>query len=182
MGQYYKPVCLDTREWIYTHKFDSGLKLMEHSYLDNRLLKVVEALLAPGGEWHEKRIVWAGDYADEEEGTTENIYAMMGEAEEIFPNSLPPLDPSFCFLVNHTKKVFIDLRKVRENSANKEYAIHPLPLLTCEGNGRGGGDFRGEDKRIGSWARDVISIEDSLQVTNVYSDEEVDGLFKESND
>jgi len=41
------------------------------------------------------------------------------------------------------------------------YKIHPLPLLTCEGNGQGGGDFYGEDnkKLIGKWARNRISIE-----------------------
>jgi hypothetical protein len=32
-------------------------------------------------------------------------------------------------------------------------------LLTCEGNGRGGGDFRGENKFVGTWARDIISVE-----------------------
>jgi hypothetical protein len=32
-------------------------------------------------------------------------------------------------------------------------------LLTCEGNNRGGGDFRGESDLVGSWARDTISIE-----------------------
>ena len=26
-------------------------------------------------------------------------------------------------------------------------------------NGRGGGDFRGESELVGSWARDVISVE-----------------------
>jgi hypothetical protein len=35
-----------------------------------------------------------------------------------------------------------------------------LPLLTAEGNGRGGGDYRGENENlIGSWARDIISVE-----------------------
>jgi hypothetical protein len=33
--------------------------------------------------------------------------------------------------------------------------------LTCEGNGRGGGDYRGESPLIGSWARDVISVSDT---------------------
>jgi hypothetical protein len=37
---------------------------------------------------------------------------------------------------------------------------HPLPLLTCEGNGRGGGDYRGDSPLIGSWARDIISVEE----------------------
>jgi hypothetical protein len=38
--------------------------------------------------------------------------------------------------------------------------IHPLSLLTAEGNGRGGGDYRGaHEDLVGSWARDVISVE-----------------------
>jgi hypothetical protein len=33
-------------------------------------------------------------------------------------------------------------------------------LLTAEGNGRGGGDYNGENKeQIGIWARDIISSE-----------------------
>ena len=41
------------------------------------------------------------------------------------------------------------------------YIYHPLPLLTCEGNSRGGGDYRGQDRQnlLGSWARDSLSIE-----------------------
>lgn len=62
--------------------------------------------------------------------------------------------------VNYTKKEFVDLKTIRSISRyDKNWKIHPLPLLTCEGNGRGGGDFYEDDKRIGSWARDSISIE-----------------------
>lgn len=33
-------------------------------------------------------------------------------------------------------------------------------LFSCEGNGRGGGDFRGhDDDKVGLWARDIISVE-----------------------
>ena len=38
------------------------------------------------------------------------------------------------------------------------YAIHPLPLLTCDGNGRGGGDFHKEDPLVGSWARNRVTV------------------------
>jgi hypothetical protein len=62
--------------------------------------------------------------------------------------------------VNHTKKVFVDKTKVPESEG---WRIHPLPLLTAEGNDRGGGDYRynneEEKEVVGSWARDVISIE-----------------------
>ena len=54
----------------------------------------------------------------------------------------------------------MDKNKVPEIKDWEGAKIHPLPLLTCEGNGRGGGDFRGDEKGIvGSWARDVISVE-----------------------
>ena len=62
----------------------------------------------------------------------------------------------FRFVVNHTKKQFVDKTKLASCGG---YTIHPLPLLTCEGNGRGGGDYRGDSSLVGSWARDVISVE-----------------------
>ena len=41
---------------------------------------------------------------------------------------------------------------------------HPLPLLVAEGNCRGGGDYNGINENIvGSWARDVISVENNIQ-------------------
>jgi hypothetical protein len=54
----------------------------------------------------------------------------------------------------------VDLNKVSISSIydGEESQIHPLPLLTCEGNGRGGGDYYGEDTNnlVGSWARNII--------------------------
>ena len=61
------------------------------------------------------------------------------------------------YLVNHDKKVFVGKTKVPKDSDG--WQIHPLPLLTCEGNGRGGGDFRGVSDLVGSWSRDIISAE-----------------------
>jgi hypothetical protein len=56
------------------------------------------------------------------------------------------------YIVNHTKKQYVDKRKQK--------LYHPLPLLTAEGNGRGGGDFKGKgEELIGTWARDVLSVE-----------------------
>jgi len=55
--------------------------------------------------------------------------------------------------VNHTKKEYVV--KPRKG----EY--HPLSLLTAEGNGRGGGDYRGSGD-VGRWARDIISMEDDI--------------------
>lgn len=64
------------------------------------------------------------------------------------------------YLVNHTLQMFVDRSKIKKDKPGLK--INPLPLLTCEGNGRGGGDFHSEDYRIGSWARHSISIEKTI--------------------
>lgn len=165
MGQYYKPVVLDERKkkvvnWVLSHDYDNGLKLMEHSWLGNNFVGAVENLLKPGGEWYKKPIVWAGDYADKEEDKEHNIYSLCEDKNKINPTQTE-IDKEYKYIVNHTKKVYVDKTKVpvTETYEDYEYRIHPLPLLTCEGNGRGGGDYGGENDIIGSWARDIISIE-----------------------
>jgi len=61
------------------------------------------------------------------------------------------------FLINFDKKEFVDKSKVP--SSDDGWRIHPLPLLTCEGNNRGGGDFRGEERDlVGRWSRDKIGV------------------------
>jgi len=75
--------------------------------------------------------------------------------------TLAPLTAKY--LVNHDKKEFVNKTKVPKD--NYGWAVHPLPLLTCEGNGRGGGDFhintekqQGNVSLIGSWARNKIGV------------------------
>jgi hypothetical protein len=51
--------------------------------------------------------------------------------------------------------------------------MHPLPLLTAEGNGRGGGDIEDAPPVIGSWARDVISVEETLASASAEGFQEV---------
>ena len=175
MGQYYKPLILEdkvegqpekVKVWMYSHDYGSGLKLMEHSWMKNDFVQTFERLLSRTGGHYKSRVVWAGDYADEEnftmvddEGTTyqPNLYSLCDDKKQINPKVQKTIE--FPFLVNHTKKVFVDKTKIPADVDG--WRIHPLPLLTCEGNGRGGGDYRGEDKNdiIGSWARDVISLE-----------------------
>lgn len=36
-----------------------------------------------------------------------------------------------------------------------------MPLLVSSGNGRGGGDFEGDQTYVGIWAGDVISVEEN---------------------
>jgi hypothetical protein len=181
MGQYYKPVNLDTNENLYGHEYDNGLKLMEHSYIGNNFVGAVENLLMPKNKWHKSPIVWAGDYADpeldeqgnplvekQEDGNKYelNIYSLSGGEYSVNGKVGKKLKPkktnvpkAFKYIVNHTKKVYVNKDNVPHISWDDNMYIHPLPLLTCEGNGRGSGDYHDESPLIGSWARNVISVE-----------------------
>lgn len=183
MGQYYFPVSLtsdkqNVKSYVYSHHIKSrwkgydgkmhtsgqGLKLMEHSYLKNKMMLCVEALLVEGGEWHKTPIVWSGDYSDPVRNDL-NYQAMCESAEEgehvareLIPKPLTAKQANeFRFIVNHTKKEFVDKKKVPSNDG---WQVHPLSLLTAEGNGRGCGDFGGMGEEfVGTWAADVISVE-----------------------
>lgn len=68
----------------------------------------------------------------------------------------------------------LSVRRYRENVIGKrletgskpgwvddvaDFILHPLPLLTCIGNGKGGGDYQGTSmERIGSWALHPLAI------------------------
>lgn len=158
MGQYYKPICLDNglqEQWIYSHEYDNGLKLMEHSYIGNNFVGMVERLLSDGNMWNMKPLVWAGDYADTDKFQLHNLYEQCDEYNQ-FKNKkeLKPLNVRY--IINHTKKEFVDKNKVPKDKDG--WRVHPLPLLTCEGNGRGGGDYRLDNPNLGRWSRDIISV------------------------
>jgi hypothetical protein len=156
MGQYYKPTSVDKMESLYSHDYGSMSKLMEHSYIGNDFVTIVENLLSPEGRWHKHGFVWAGDYADEEP-SGDNLYTL---AKEIKLESYY-FDGKYTYkgryIVNHTKKQYVDKDVVPKDEEG--WKVHPLPLLTCEGNGRGGGDYRKDNDFIGDWARGKISIE-----------------------
>lgn len=158
MGQYYYPIILSKNgkivAWMNAHQYGNGLKLTEHSFVGNNFVCTVEFELTPLGAYHKRRVVWAGDYADEEV-CGENLYHLCSEHDMIAPHMKGLLE-EYRYVVNHSKKQFVDKKKVPSRDG---YALHPLPLLTCEGNGRGGGDYHDAPPIVGSWARDVISVE-----------------------
>jgi len=160
MGQYYIGVSLDAKEYVSPF----GAKLMEHSWINNGYLKLVEQLLSPGNKWHKTRIVWAGDYMDDDvflEGEHEDttLYGVAHNEWQLADTSR--LDgPEVKYVVNHTKNMYFALEDVPPVEDNPDWKIHPLSILCSSGNGRGGGDYRDdEDKNVGSWAGDVISTE-----------------------
>ncbi len=178
MGQYYRPVSLDTMEHLSPYAFDNGAKLMEHSYIGNNYVAAVELLLIEGGRWDKHRIVWAGDYADgekldsplfqkkeypDENDPGANIYSLLDDSKELsFLITASPSD--HIYLVNFDKKQYVDKTKVPNLPGwDEPTQIHPLPLLTAEG-GSGNGDYRGEDPNelIGSWARNRIGLRNAI--------------------
>jgi len=164
MGQYYKPILLEDKtnedgsETIIGHleswSYGNGAKLMEHSWIENEFVERVESILAKRAS----RIVWAGDYADHEPNKEENLYEMTTEDGHLHTEQ--PTQ-TFRYIINHTMKEYVDKQKVFPD--NDGWKIHPLPLLTCEGNGRGGGDYGGIDKDVvGIWARNTISVSNDI--------------------
>lgn len=160
MGQYYK-ACVRAKQGRIFKSFrtwdtDNGAKLMEHSYFKNNYVDSImsQILNSP------KHIVWAGDYADNEPGKEENLYFLSKECK--MPRMKPYID-SVRYLVNITKHQFVDLEKAEKTNKIKyswgSYSIHPLPLLTADGNGRGGGDYWGvnQEELVGSWRGDLIA-------------------------
>ncbi len=178
MGQYYKVVFLSDapeanqeeiiRAWAESH---TGVKLMEHSYQDHLFMTQVESLLTPEGLFYKSRMVWAGDYADEEPNS-KNLYHLCDNEHNTkkfirihtLLGSHERYDISkYNFIVNHTKKEYVDKRSmptyVYQGDSEYKYQIHPLSLLTAEGNGGGGGDYHGTNEAlVGCWARDSISM------------------------
>lgn len=159
MGQYYYPIILDDDgnivAWMNAHEYNNGLKLLEHSYIGNNFVSTFEFMLCPEGEYYKSRVVWAGDYADVEPDS-ENLYHLCQEEQCVCPSEMRTIQ--YPYIVNHSKKQFVDKRK-NIDSDDERFVLHPLPLLTCEGNGRGGGDYREGSSLVGAWARDIISIE-----------------------
>jgi len=190
MGQYYKPVFLnkDNKPTAYANCYDFGslAKLMEHSWMLNDFVGFIERQLSITPQ----KLVWAGDYADNESPDTltnsevkqlsdedckysnskvifkegVNLYTLCQISGRITHSEDDKEDVNFAnmkaykYLINHDKGLFVDKSKVP--SLGDGWRIHPLPLLTAEGNNRGGGDFRGEDEKnlVGSWSRDCIGV------------------------
>jgi hypothetical protein len=139
--------------------YESGAKLMEHSWIGNPFVGAVMKLMQTGGLWHKKPIVWCGDYYNEE--GEEDYYNKVLDGNQIQPNeSLSEDEQIKAVLVNHTTREYVLCSKMPSNEMG--WRINPLPLLTALGNGRGGGDYNKDlpdADKVGIWARHILSIE-----------------------
>jgi hypothetical protein len=166
MGQYYYAVILDAQGkivvWMNASPYGSGVKLMEHSYIDNAFVNTFEFSLSPEGALYKSRVVWAGDYADNEPGQENNLHQLCNEDETKLIAPAKKDTSKYRYLVNHTKRQYVDKTKTGN--------LHPLPLMTVEGNGRGCGDIYDAPSFVGSWARDVISVEEEVPDTENFQE------------
>lgn len=151
----------------------TGVKLLEHSYYNNDTMNAVCAFLFHNPTY----IAWVGDYSNDDERAPEFLRKMLykacwgGEGKKEDWDKVEKSD-KWKFLVNHSKRMYIDLEKHFDVSHEDDtwssggyICIHPLSLLVSVGNGMGGGDYHTNyvnyDK-TGSWAWDKISIEEEV--------------------
>ena len=164
MGQYFKAIVKEHRAKTWKSfdawSWNNGAKLMEHSYINNSFVSYIKDLIYDCP----MRVVWGGDYADDEPNKGENLYVLAKEQqvlttcgkEELYKRLKEKFSKPH-YLVNDSKKLYVDYSKIQADSYG--YKIDPLPLLTAEGNDRGGGDYHGSNMSlVGSWARDFICV------------------------
>lgn len=159
MGQYYAIVNIDKCESLHPHRdFKEAAKLMEHSFIGNAMTLAVADLLS--SSWAGDRVVWAGDYAEQEDEPFHDFEGHDGDNLYRQDYPAPRFDAAYGqgvrYFVNLDKKQYIDI----EDATVEEYGlrIHAFPLLVATSNGQGGGDYyatAGKDL-VGSWKGDHI--------------------------
>ncbi|MDO5556342.1 MAG: hypothetical protein Q4G09_07050 [Clostridia bacterium] len=189
MGQYYKVINIDKKEFMYP---DGGLKLMEWSYNKNPLILNLMKKIA--NEWKGDRVFVVGDYAVSEDRLYEDgekayDYEKLCEIEREldiynkkekgYPISLyhyvednfkeirlEDLKEEYKYIYNHNKKEYIDLSHCplawlyKNKNKYEEVTISPISLLLALGNGMGGGDFCGNNEKVvGKYINDVDKLE-----------------------
>lgn len=161
-------------------------KLTEHSRWLNEFVNAVCSDIYTDSEYC--RVAWVGDYAD---FCTESlnglnvkqINRLYRQAWNRKGSAVQSTDFTLCgkYLINKTKHEYIDCSAYYANSVMRDgKCMHPLPILTCIGNGLGSGDYNSPTKDsttglIGSWAWDEICITDKP----VKGYAEIKAIFKE---
>lgn len=164
MGQYFTPIFVNSGGAIiaalHPADYGSGLKLAGHTRADTRLMYAVHTVLSRDGG---ARLVWAGDYADDEPGHQANLYGLVQPRHflrfdalicaDVTPNAHLPQGqrPSvFGYVCNCDKGEYIDnlTLPIDEDGWRRT----PLPRLTAEA-GEHLPDY-------GRWARDRLYYSD----------------------
>lgn len=176
MGQYYIPVIKRGNKLrrVYSHDFNNGLKLTEHSYVGNDFVNVVANNLVD----NPANLYWVGDYSEETDFVSESafkkIYGYAWERKRDYKTTVEDPNTEFdwskdWYYVNETKKQYTLIPKCGY------FVFSPISLLTAIGNGRGGGDYHRENSMVGYWAGDKVYLSNT-KPSEKYSDitEDVD--------
>lgn len=180
MGQYYKTVIIreggEGNKDIITVDNDCkfkeyhGLKLMEHSYLNNEWTDAIAHFIYR----NKVRMAHVGDYAYEypqyQLAYNENVKTEPLDISDNYDSEgkIIEFDYSNKFLINWDKKEYINFNHWKLNnkvSWDEDTYICPMTMLTALGNDRGGGDYHSplpHAEDVGCWAWDCISIEDQV--------------------
>lgn len=183
MGQYYRVVIGDDKVTgkdgikVYDvnvkNKEWTGMKLMEHSWWNNELLCAVGNLILD----NPIRIAWVGDYTEKSDLTNLNKHKkpfttafVWGARAKVnqFESSdfeFPTKNEYPLYLINHDKKIYVDLNKYYELNNRKGWCINPISLLTATSNDRGGGDYHDgypDAECCGTWAWDLVELKKDL--------------------
>ena len=146
-----------------------GSKITEHSWIGNTFVESISAKLYK----EEARIMWIGDYSAGHITSRDGKFT--ASLENIYNDINPSLveetefDISHKFIVNLSRKEYVDVKKYIERSTvksgpMKDWCLHPLPLLTSVGGDQGGGDYHSNNidfDKVGRWAYDRIMIVDN---------------------
>lgn len=188
MGQYYTIANVDKKEYLYSHDYNCGLKLMEFSYIvsdgsANDFMSALNYLL--DNDWKGDRVYVIGDYANtnESDENDKNWIPVLDKLQTEFNTdclyeyisknfkTLKGIPTDYIakpYLCNNLTQEYINLRSLpvawdlkdsdEEELRNKYVAIYPLPLLLAMGNNRGGGDYHEDTSFVGSWTDTSKSI------------------------
>jgi len=164
MGQYFTPTIIDSAGRVTAaldpSDYGCGLKLFGHTRYDTTFMRAVELLLSADGG---ARLVWAGDYAEDDPATGTNLYfaaqprhfvrfAGLVDAIGTGTTAVPGgAAPAMRFVVNADRREYLDNHQLLADSDG--YRRTPLPILTCEGSGAPYDDFT-----MGRWARQRIYL------------------------
>ncbi len=173
MGAYYHAVIGKNKKRLKrlsSWQANNGAKLLEHSYLDNNYVNTVMNKLLNKPQ----KLGWLCDYHK-----GEIDWNNVPENKKWQPKVLK----GDCYVINHDKKEYIDIKKYRELALKDKafhkifdgfvYIIHPVPLLTnSDKTAMGGGDY-GEDYFLrGHWYLDTIEVKNKLpkKIKEEYTD------------
>lgn len=187
MGQYYRTLLKEGngKLTVYNRKIIVDgqeeymmAKLTEHSWWYNPFVNAVCQRIYESAKRF--RIIWMGDYANQFADDLDEPHNGLTpkkirhyhkrcwrepDTAIAIPTTEFTLDGKF--IVNHSKREYITCSDYyKECVMGDGWCLHPLPLLTCIGNGLGGGDYTrptigSSADIVGMWAWDEISIEDN---------------------